>query len=1069
MNKKCFLRLLAIFFIVICYGINLRAANQVWYPILQLDAGRGHDPAECEPNFYPFMIADSGSEFDGIKVTLTSENMDARWRGAPTGVPFELIYRDFIFFRPMRPGVATTYPWTGETIPLTLTLTGLVPNQAYEITIFSYDTSSAGNRVSDWIANGDFLFQITMSQANTPTSKYSSAYSAMTQADSTGKIDIVATIGAAQLADSGQYNQPFAFINGLEVYSTIPRYMALRPTPAIGATVTTSAFQLQWRPGAEAAKHNVYVGEVYADVDTATTVNTNIFRGTTTTNSLDIVLSPGKTYYWRVDEVKANGTVTKGYIWNFFVASLTAYNPIPVDTSLFADPNCTLRWSAGAGATSHHVYFGDNLQNVQTGTGGTDKGTVANVRDVNLPIGMLQRNKTYYWCVDEIAGAETRQGAVWSFTTSPVNLGTVICDIWENISGSTLDQLLADPRYPDNPTTSTALTSFSYGTADGVGNNYGGRIHGWLYVPLTGNYTFYFTSADEGELWLSTDDDPANLRPQPLAAERTWGNFNVFSHKSDPVSLIGGNKYYIRAIWKEGGDWDHCQAAWIGAGVRGVATNPPIIAGNYLSPYEPTSATAPRPADGDPNVSQTPILSWNPGLYAASHNVYFGSDQSNLTQVATSPLGQEQYGPITPALDPNKTYYWRIDEVNDLRTGGPWVGKVWSFTTAPYLVVDDFEYYDDANNQIFFTWEDYVVNNTGMTVGHFVAPYAEQTIVHDGSQSMFLHYDNDGTVNEGVVIDNISYEQSGTQLYSEAQRTWAEPQDWSQGGAVKSLMLWFRGIPATYGSFVEGPPTWILTARGADITGEADEFFFVHKLFSGNGAITVKVDSLTRTDGQAKAGVMMRESLTAGSKYAMIAITPEWGVYFQRRITDNAGSDTTRQAGINTPQWLKLTRNLNTFTAEYSATGTANSWTQLGSIEITMAADVYVGLCLTSHNIDETCTGNFSSVTLPATATGQWSYGDIGIQSNIAEQLYVMLQDSANSALVKYQDPNDPTNFNATTIDVWTQWNIPVTSFTGVNMQAINKMTIGVGDPASTQPGSAGDLYIDDIGLIITP
>ena len=70
------------------------------------------------------------------------------------------------------------------------------------------------------------------------------------------------------------------------------------------------------------------------------------------------------------------------------------------------------------------------------------------------------------------------------------------------------------------------------------------------------------------------------------------------------------------------------------------------------------------------------------------------------------------------------------------------------------------------------------------------------------------------------------------------------------------------------------------------------------------------------------------------------------------------------------------------------------------------------------------------------------------------------LQDSAvNSAVVKHPDPA------ATTTSVYTQWNIPLTDFTGVNLQAITKMSIGVGDRGSTQPGSAGDLYVDDIGL----
>jgi hypothetical protein len=157
---------------------------------------------------------------------------------------------------------------------------------------------------------------------------------------------------------------------------------------------------------------------------------------------------------------------------------------------------------------------------------------------------------------------------------------------------------------------------------------------------------------------------------------------------------------------------------------------------------------------------------------------------------------------------------------------------------------------------------------------------------------------------------------------------------------------------------------------------------------------------------------------------------------------------------------VRLTRNGNNFTAEYSANGTTD-WQLLGvPITIPMLADVYVGLCLTSHNVNATCTAEFSNVALPASVTGQWQSQDIGIESNIGEQLYVVLEDSAGSnAVVKYPDPA------ATAIGTWTEWNIPLTDLTGVNLQAIKKIYIGVGDRTNTQPGSAGDLYIDDISL----
>jgi hypothetical protein len=81
-------------------------------------------------------------------------------------------------------------------------------------------------------------------------------------------------------------------------------------------------------------------------------------------------------------------------------------------------------------------------------------------------------------------------------------------------------------------------------------------------------------------------------------------------------------------------------------------------------------------------------------------------------------------------------------------------------------------------------------------------------------------------------------------------------------------------------------------------------------------------------------------------------------------------------------------------------------------------------------------------------------------ENNAPQPLYIALQDSANNiAVVKHTDPA------ATIIDTWTQWNIPLSAFTGVNLQSITKLSISVSDRAATQPGGAGDLYIEDIGL----
>ncbi|UCD49446.1 MAG: hypothetical protein JSW27_18175, partial [Phycisphaerales bacterium] len=122
-----------------------------------------------------------------------------------------------------------------------------------------------------------------------------------------------------------------------------------------------------------------------------------------------------------------------------------------------------------------------------------------------------------------------------------------------------------------------------------------------------------------------------------------------------------------------------------------------------------------------------------------------------------------------------QAYYWRVDEVNEAEAVTSWDGNIWSFTTQEYATIEDFEAYDDEDNRIYDTWIDGWVNETGSTVGHLDAPFAEIGIVHGGAQSMPLAYDN-----------------AAPPFYSEASRTWAGAQDWTVGGA-DSLRLFFQG------------------------------------------------------------------------------------------------------------------------------------------------------------------------------------------------------------------------------------------------------------------------------------
>ena len=478
------------------------------------------------------------------------------------------------------------------------------------------------------------------------------------------------------------------------------------------------------------------------------------------------------------------------------------------------------------------------------------------------------------------------------------------------------------------------------------------------------------------------------------------------------------------------------------------------------------AVSGPNPSNGEMDVNPTQILTWDAGAVAASHEVYFGTDADAVKNAGkTSPeykgpkaLGDESYDPGTLRL--NTTYFWRIDEVNDVNPDSPWAGNVWSFTTGDFFIIDDFEDYNADENQIWFAWRDglgagapgtpgYIPGNgTGAAVGdENTLSYTEETIVYGGSQSMPIAYDNN---------------KQDYSKYSEVELALSAIRDWTAED-IAELSIWFRGYPASVGSFAENPAgTYTMTASGADIWGPSDEFHYAFKTLTGTGSIIAKVESLDNTNGFAKAGVMIRDTLDADSTYAAVFVTPENGVRFQHRNT--AGGSTNRQfaEGITAPQWVKVERTSGGLVrAYYSADGAA--WERFSLTQVKMDMPVYIGLAVTSHDAALACEAVFTNVTTTGSVDSQWENQDIGTTGNDAEPLYVAVSNSAGAPAAVYHD--DPA---AATIDTWTEWIIPLQSFSdqGINLSEVDGIAIGLGTQGNlTAPGGSGKMYFDDIRL----
>ncbi|GGA53756.1 hypothetical protein GCM10011507_01130 [Edaphobacter acidisoli] len=155
--------------------------------------------------------------------------------------------------------------------------------------------------------------------------------------------------------------------------------------------------------------------------------------------------------------------------------------------------------------------------------------------------------------------------------------------------------------------------------------------------------------------------------------------------------------------------------------------------------------------------------------------------------------------------------------------------------------------------------------------------------------------------------------------------------------------------------------TFTVNGAGTSIGGTADQFNYAYQaVASTDYTITARVVSLTDTNSGAQAGVMIRETLAAGSTMADINLTPANGVTWVYRSTTGAGGS--RSPGFVAPYWVRVVRSGNTFISYYSPDGV--NWTQQGTVTISMASNAYIGLVVSSRAASELATGTFDNVSI---------------------------------------------------------------------------------------------------------
>ncbi|MHC4703096.1 MAG: LamG domain-containing protein [Planctomycetota bacterium] len=421
-----------------------------------------------------------------------------------------------------------------------------------------------------------------------------------------------------------------------------------------------------------------------------------------------------------------------------------AFDPSPADEATDVPRDVTFSWTPGEHAAlvnGHTFYLSDNFNDVNDGVGGITQSATD-----YAPAQRLDFGTTYYWRVDEVndlPAYTVYEGKVWSFATE------LFAYPIENVA-ATASSAGKPEMGPENTVNGSGLDD--------------NDLH----------------SNKERDVWLSGIE--------PLGA---W-----IRYEFDKV-------YILHEMWV----WNSNQTveSFLGFGVKDVTIDYSTNGTDYttlgtthnsnwggimpqygLSEVRffqiPVSARDPYPDSGATGVDLDTVLGWTAGREAAKHDVYFSSDEQAVIDgtAAVTSMTQTSYDPLS--LDLGKTYYWRVDEVNEAEAPSTWEGAIWSFTTIDFLVVDDIESYNDlaeenpASNRVYLAWIDgFGTTTNGAVVGNLDIPLTERGNVHGGLQAMPYSYDN-----------NLKT--------SEATLTLAT-RDWTEQGVTK-LSLWFRGDSA---------------------------------------------------------------------------------------------------------------------------------------------------------------------------------------------------------------------------------------------------------------------------------
>ncbi len=816
----------------------------------------------------------------------------------------------------------------------------------------------------------------------------------------------------------------------------IPNRPAEKPDPADGKMDVTMPL-LQWTAGYGAVVHKVYFGETPETLAMMTeTPNLMYFHA--------MPLTPGTTYYWRVDEVAADGAVTEGDVWSFTTMPLEAHFPSPYDGAMWRKTDTTFSWAAGQGALSHRLYGGTDEAAVAAGDDSVFLGQQA---ETSVNIGELEPNTRYYWRIDEVDGAgNVVPGPVWTFTTIDPE-GGAVAEYWARMFKD-------EPAFVGDPDVVTTVPeiNFDWGSGGEPGINspdpaipvdrFSCRWTAQLNVPVSGTYRFFEASDDGARMSLNGDQIAWG-----------WWDRGTTEDASGEIELEAGGTYLLVMEMYENGGGATAFLRWEGPGIPKE-----IIPQGALQ--IPSIAYAYSPAHGAQNVGDEPVLSWTAGKGAVEHKVYFGADEALVAAGADSVLAATTAETTLAlgALGWGETYYWKVDEVAE--DGTVSAGLVASFTVVDHAVIDDFEAYDlvpidpVAAPIAWYEFEGDLTDSSGN--GRDGTAYGDVTFADDPVMGQVLSLP--GGDDQYVLVGEVGI--SGTMPTTIA--CWAKADntsipDWTlifgfttQGGDCGShFNIGSLGGPGGVGAHCWCWEETIFTDQQAlDWHHYAMTYDGTTILYYGDGV-------LMDTDvGKSNVQDLWRrgDNVQIGSRITQTSSFP--GDVDDARIYDYVLSRA-EIAGI---------------AGFVPALVLHDVWSDEGAVVSSLDVDVTHaggGAMRLDYDTSAAPKLGYASRDVPmadwtrggADGLSLWFRGDPG---NAAVPLYVAVQDTAGRiGVVTHPKPA------AMQTDQWQKWTVSLSHFSaaGVKLTSIARVGVGVGDGKTK---GAGSVVIDDLRIVRT-